>query len=212
MRSRIRVLEPAVSRDLTTLETARAELGFTEADTSQDEQIMRMIHEMSSVVVGYCGQTFAEETVEETFWPEGCGEQMDSIVLDRTPVTAVVSIELDGSELGTGDFDLDERKGILYHLGGYNHCCCCWRWFRSLVVTYTAGYPLLDGLPEAIEKAALILVRDQYNAIGRDPDLRSETIPGVHAYTLGGITAGANRSMVSGEVAQLLDPYRRFFA
>jgi hypothetical protein len=206
MRSIVRVIEPAVSRDLTTLETARIELGIPEADTSVDADIERMIHEMSSVVAGYCGQTFAEETVSETFLPESCGEALNAAVLNRTPVTALVSIERDGSELSTGEFELDEAKGILYFLRGGCYCAC--GGFRSLVITYTAGYPLLDGLPEAIEKATLILVSDSYNSIGRDPNMRSETIPGVHSYTLGGITADA--TMVSADVAQLLDPYVRY--
>jgi hypothetical protein len=205
MRSKLAILTPAVSRDLTTLETARAELGLTEADTSADDDIMRMIHEMSSVVVGYCGQSFAEETVEETFWPETCGEGLDSVVLSRAPISTVTSVELDGSELSTGDFEIDEQKAILYFLR--NGCACACRWFRSLVVTYSAGYPLLDGLPEAIERATLIMIKDQYNSIGRDPSMRSETIPGVHSYTLGGADSSTS---ISSAVAGLLDPYRRY--
>lgn len=206
MHKRVRVLQPATTQDLTTLETARVELDIAEDDTSQDAQIQRMIHEMSSVVATYCNQVFGEEMVEETFWPESCGEHISTIVLDRLPVTSIIQMTLDGSELGTGDFELDEAKGIIYRLRDMG-CCCCWSWFRELQVTYTAGYPLLDGLPFAIERATLILLKDQFGAIGRDPNLRSESIPGVHSYTFAG---GGGRSPVTTEVAALLDSFRNY--
>lgn len=206
MHRRIRVLEPATTQDLTTLETARVELDIPEADTSQDAQIQRMIHEVSSIVATYCNQVFGEEMVEETFWPESCCEHIQTIVLDRMPVTSVIEATLDGTELGTGDFQLDEQKGILYRLRDMG-CCCSWSIFREFKITYTAGYPLLDGLPFAIERATLILMKDQFLAIGRDPNLRSESIPGVHSYTFAG---GGGRSPVTTEVAALLDSFRNY--
>jgi hypothetical protein len=208
MRSKLQVLIPANTQDLTVLETAEVELGLTEPDSSNDAQIVQLIHQVSAAVASYCGRVFGEETVAETFWSSACGEGINSIVLDRTPITAVISVELDGSELGTGDYDLDERNGVLYFqsLG----CSCSRRWFRSLVVTYKAGYPLLDGVPHDLERAALILMRDQYNAVGRDPNMRSETIPGVHSYTLGDASSASSSNVVNPQIAGLLDPYRRF--
>ena len=206
MRSKLRVIVPAYTQDLTVLEAAEAELGLIEPDTSNDAQIVALIHQVSAAVASYCGRVFGEETVAETFWPSACGEGIGSIVLDRTPISHVVSVELDGSELGTGDYDIDEQKGILYFQR--NGCACSCRWFRSLVVTYQGGYPLLDGVPFDLERAALILMRDQYSAIGRDPNMRSETVPGVHSYTLGDASSASHT--ISPEIAGLLDPYRRF--
>ena len=208
MRSKLQVIIPAYTQDLTVLETAQVELGVAEADSSQDAQIVSLIHQTSAAVASYCGRVFGEETVAETFFPSTCGEGIGSVVLDRTPISLVVSVELDGNELGTGDFDIDEQKGILYFLRGGCGCSC--RWFRSLVVTYQGGYPLLDGVPFDLERAALILIKDQYFSVGRDPNLRSETIPGVHSYTFGDASSASSRNMMNPEIAGLLDPYRRF--
>lgn len=208
MRSKLEVIIPAYTQDLTVLETAQVELGVAETDTTMDAQIVALIHQVSAAIGSYCGRVFGEETVRETFWPSACAEGIDSIVLDRTPVSFAVGVELDGQELGTGDFDLDEGKGILYFQRG--GCACSCRWFRSLVVTYQGGYPLLDSVPFDLERAALILIKDQFYAVGRDPNLRSETIPGVHSFTFGDASSATSRNMMNPEIAGLLDPYRRF--
>ena len=210
MRSMLRVITPATTHDLTVLETAEAELGLTEPDTSNNAQIVGLIHQVSAAVASYCGRVFGQETVAETFWPgHCCGTGVSSIVLDRTSISAVVSIELDGNELQTGDYNLDERNGILYFQNGAG-CACSQRWFQSLVVTYTAGYPLLDGVPHDLERAALILMKDQYLSIGRDPNMKSETIPGVYSYTSGDASAANSNNTINPQIAGLLDPYRRY--
>ena len=208
MRSKLQTIIPAYTQDLTVLETAQVELGVAEADTTQDAQIVALIYQVSAAVASYCGRTFGEETVAETFFPSGCAEGLDFVVLERNPISLVVSVELDGQELGTGDFDIDEQKGILYFQR--NGCGCSCRWFRSLVVTYQGGYALLDAVPYDLERAALILIKDQYYSVGRDPNLRSETIPGVHSFTFGDASSASSRNMMNPEIVGLLDPYRRF--
>lgn len=205
MRSRLRVIEPAYSLDLTVLETARNELGITGEDTSVDAWISTLIRQASNMIASYCNRVFGEETVEETFWPSTWGEWADSFVLDRTPITAVESVVMDDSELGTSEYDLDEQKGILYRaVTGYPQP---WPWFSSLVVTYTGGYALLDDVPEDLERAALMLVKGQYLSQGRNQDLRSENVPGVYSWAAGSAeSSGIN----SPEIATILAPYRRF--
>lgn len=204
MRSRLRIIEVAYSMDLTMLETARRELGITEADTSADAWISTLIRQASNMVSSYCNRMFGEETVEETFWPDNPYECFDAIVLDRTPVTAIASVLIDDTELGTSEYDLDERKGMLYRPAG---TWWSWRLFTSLVVTYTGGYALLDDLPEDIERAVLMLVKGQYLSAGRNQDLRSENVPGVYSWASGSAdSSGIN----SPEIATILAPYRRF--
>lgn len=210
MRSKLTVITAAETQDLTVLETALAELGL-ESDTSTDPQIVALIHQMSAAVASYCGRVFGEETVTEKFWPSGCGESIGSILLARTPITSVVSAEIDGRELGTSEFEFDYDKGLLYFMRDGCNCSC--HWFRSLIVTYTGGYPLLDGVPYDLERATLIMMKSQFFALGRDPNVRSESIPGVHSYTISGDASAASsetRGINNPEVSGLLDPFRRF--
>ena len=207
MNSIVTVLTPAPSFDLTTLATAKQELGIT--TRTLDDKLSRWIEEASSTVVHYLGRGLASEGLQESFrlhW----GSNNKSVVLTRFPVVSVQSVTADGTLLDPSEWEVNLREGLLYRLdaatGLYQIAWHC----SQLVVVYTAGYALLGDLPRDIERACLILLNHRYAAGDRDPTIKSEDVPGILSttYWVGGI--GENAA-VPPEAASLLNPFREMW-
>lgn len=205
MQSSLEVVTAAECFDLTVLATVKAELGIAASDTSQDEILATLIRQASSAVSAYCDTVFAEETVTETFWADSPWEYATCFPLSRSPVTAVSSVVVDGSVLGASEYRIGSN-GALYKISGTT--TCRWGITGSAVITYTAGYPLLDGLPQGIERAVLMLIKEYRSGIGRDPRVRSEDIPGVRSVTYW-IGSTGEKGELPPDVIALLQPYRR---
>ncbi len=203
MQSSIEVVVPAECFDLTVLPTVKMELGI--GDTSQDEQLAVLIRQASSAVSGYCDTVFAEETVTETFWPDTSWTYPTSFVLSRSPVTAVSSVVVDGSVLDASEYRVG-ANGALYRVSGVNSMR--WGITNTAVITYTAGYDLLDGMPHAIERAVLMLIKEYRSGIGRDPRVKRDELPGIRTvdYWIG---STGNNGELPPDVTALLQPYRR---
>ena len=165
------VLTPASTHDLTVLATVKTELSIS--GTSDDAKIGVFIRQASELLAGYCNvPTFALEEVEETF--RGlCGDPC--LILSRHLVPTVSEVIEDGVTLDAALYELD--GWLLYRLDA-NDERICWD-ARKVVVTYEAGFALLDTLPYAIERAALDLVVGLYRGQGRDQSIRSEQTEGV---------------------------------
>jgi hypothetical protein len=185
MKSSLVVTTAATSTDLTVLATVKEELGIAPQDNSNDAVLQKAIRRASGIVTEYCGQKFAQETVTETFWPEysrgGCAVQMTSLLLTRRPIVSIASVTVDGSEKSSSEYRFNSASGELAAISSSGYPSF-WGIAQGAVVVYTAGYALLDSLPDGIEDAVLILIRDAWFAKGRDPRVRSESIPGVISY------------------------------
>jgi hypothetical protein len=164
------VTEANTDRDLTLLASVKAEMGIT--DRASDELIARYITQASDIVAKYCNRVFAIETVTDTFRVRS-GAQ--GLTLSRYPVTEIVSI-VEGSTTLTADlYEIDLECGILERL----QSDCIIRWpAGKTVVTYKSGFTLPNGLPDGIERATVLLVKQYLNAGDRDPTVRSETVEG----------------------------------
>jgi hypothetical protein len=208
MKSILTVVTPASTQDLTTLANVKAEIGIT--GTAEDTNINLWIDQASSVIAGECNRVFGQETVLESCgvgapigmqWPE-----YERIVLTRNPVASITTLVEDGNTLVSGtDYEVDKDSGIITRLiGDFERR---W-WFRTLAVTYVAGYQLLGTLPEAIERACISLVKQFRYAAQRDPLLKSEDIPGVLSQTfwVGGVGEKSNGLPL--DVETLIAPYR----
>lgn len=199
------VTVPASERDLATLAAVRSELGII--GTDQDADISVRLRQASAAIESFCDRVFARETVQEVFRLECSAAQ---IALRRTPVVELASIVEDGAELDPADYEADLDRGIIYRL-------CSDRpqpWGGGkLVVTYTAGYllPGVDGanLPADITMACLQAVVAGYQAKGRDPMLRSESIDGTAAYSY--LDPRDGNAGLPPQVASLLMPYRAIY-
>jgi hypothetical protein len=186
MDSILTVLTTAASYDLTTLANVKAELGVT--GSAQDSKLKLYIQQASGAIADHCNRVFALEAVREQFrfslglergvgWGRQRGPQ--NLVLRRrpvvSPITSIVENEDPALVEGT-DFEVDYKAGLVTRLSnGFP----CWWARRKIVVSYSAGHELLGDLPQAVERACILLVKF-YNAKGqRDPLLRAEEVPGV---------------------------------
>jgi hypothetical protein len=205
MHSSLEVITPAACLDLTILETAKAELGIPESDTSQDDFIAALIKQASGVVADYCNQVFGAEEVEEIFWADAPSAWVRSFMLAREPIISIDSVEVDGLTLDPSAYRM-ASDGHLHRIdtAGMTY----WVLTSTVVVRYTAGYVLLDDLPYGVERAALSLIRGYHSSTGRDPMIRSEDIPGLRSvsYQVGSL---GDANSLPPEVVALLRPHRR---
>lgn len=210
MRSKLTVVTAAESYDLTRLETVKSELGIT--DTSQDANIARWIQEASRRISSHCNRVFALETVEETIVPEY--KRIGEIVLKRRPVTEIITITEGTVESGTevlvaGDWDIDGEKGIIYRINtDISSATRAYWWSDQIVIRYSAGYELLNGLPFDVEAACIAMVKMAYFAGRRDPTIKSEDVYGVVRtdFWVGGIP-GSSPGGLPPDVVDMLTSY-----
>lgn len=198
----VTVTSAAASFDLTTLATAKAEMGIT--GTAQDANIARWIRQASDAIAAHCDRVFGEETVSESFRLMTC---FDVLALARRPVSDIDSVTVDGTALDADEYEVDATAGLLYRLNGDDERMA---WSAGkVVVVYTAGYALLDSLPHGIERACLLLLRSYVSAAARDPMMKAEQVDGVGRmeYWVGS-TNGA--SGLPPDVEALLRPHVQF--
>ncbi len=220
MRSVVEIVTPSESELLTTLERVKRELNIT-SDAS-DEILEDKISEASSDIGQAIPQRLPREGVRETFWHDEDAHHwrtpfhhgnpaQTTLFLRRTPVVKIDSVRVDGIALDASEFRLDPDAGLLDRLSS-DGIPCAWSFCKSVVVAYTAGF-ILPGasgrnLPPAIEGAVVALVSDYWASRGRDPTLRSETIPGVieRQFWVGAV---GDPAMLPPRVLASIAPFRR---
>lgn len=197
----LKVITPAANRDLTTLANVKSELGIS--DNGEDANLASWITAASNVIEAHCRRVFAEQTYEETF--RNVGPQAD-LILAQYPVSELVSIAENDVTVASGDAEVNADTGALTRLlsdkPAYWPC-------GKIVVSYRAGFA--DGdLPAAIERAAIMLVSLFRSGAGRDPLVKSRSVPDVldTTYWIGGI----GDSGLPPDVLALLAPYRSYRA
>lgn len=194
------VVEEALSYDLTTLDTAKAELQIT--GSADDAAIMRLIRQASAACARACGRPhFARELYEQSV--EYC-DPADfgggAVILDRDLEAEIVSVAVNGEALAAGNWRLEH--GILRRVFP------AYAW-GAVTVRYFAGFELLGTLPDDIERACLVTMRAWHMGRDRDPAIRVAQTEGVGSTTYGtAATAGG----VTIEAAGLLAPWRRIRA
>jgi len=189
------VVEANTKKDLTRLSHVKAELGVTDRDS--DTLIKRYITQASDIVARYCNRVFAIETVTEAFRVRSGAR---SLALSRYPVIEIVSI-LDGDDVLTADdYEIDLESGIIERLA--RNCSTVWPVGKSSI-TYRAGFTLPDGLPNGIERATILLVKQLIYAGDRDPMVRSEVVDGAGSTDY----FSGNSTGLSSEVQGLLEPH-----
>jgi len=195
----LEITEVADTQDLTVLATAKNELRIAQADTSQDAELTRWIHEASSLINSQVNRVLGREKVRETF-ECGYSGHIGGLSLSRYPVAIIDSVACSTQSLATTDYRLDANKGLLYRNFG--------RWTGEVVVNYQAGYQLLGELPYDLERACLQLMRYRQTSALRDPSIRSEEVPGVYnvSYWVG-VVPGSDAAMPA-DVTSMLAPYR----
>ncbi len=217
------VLTAATEKRLTTVERARAMLGFAAAD---DIAVGMMLDQASSLIAQFCRRPFGEETLRERpSLLRDCG----GLVLSRDPVVEVISVKRGTDDvLAPADYEVDAGGKVLYLLQGgvrcpwsnwcFDHNCYPdGRHGFGLTVEYRAGYTLPKDdqgadwtLPADVERAAIMAVSTMLSSKGRDPLLKSENVMGVGSFTYATPAASTPAGgLVNAEAQALLWPYVR---
>ena len=145
----VKVLTPATSYALLTVDELKAILNVPLTDTSEDAQLQMLIDQYSDVVATMCNRVFAYETVEETW---RCSDS-PRVFLTRYPVADadLVSVESPrGSILDPTIYELENASGKLRIEGA---------WSEPVTVTYSGGYSLPDAAPPALKAATGMLIQ-----------------------------------------------------
>jgi len=123
-------------------------------------------------------------------------------------VVEVLEVIEAGTELTTDDYELDEATGQLWRLSDGDRIW--WSDAAAITVSYVGGYGLPDDLPADIQRAAIEQAKSQYMASGRDPNLRSFSVPDVYqaTYSVGGGDSMGKSGLLA-QVEGALAPYRR---
>lgn len=187
------VITAADSYDLVALTTVKSELGIAGPD--EDDKLRRHIAQASDAIAKACNRMFPLETIVETF--RRSASYVTPLALARYPVMEIVSVvENDDAALNVSAYELDARSGLLTRLNDDRETY----WPRGrLVVTYRAGFA---EIPDAIERAAVLLVGRFRSTGGGDLFLRSVSIDGIESrthqdYPDGGVLPSEVESLIS---------------
>lgn len=149
----VKVLEPADSYALLTLEELKMILGLPETDTSEDDQLNMWIDQYSDVVATMCNRVFAKETVAETWRGDSMPFDSPRLFLTHYPVADadIATVKSPrGSIIDRYLYEIENGSGKLRIEGA---------WAEPVTVTYTGGYDLPDEAPEALKTAVGLLIQ-----------------------------------------------------
>ena len=207
MRSIATVTTAPEYQALTTLDRVKLELG--ETSSVYDALLTAKILEASADIESHLTRMLPRAGLTERFWGEPwCVEYL---MLARWPVAEITSVTVDDVAVDDDEYRLDEETGHLYRLdeSGYPSV---WEWCKDIVVVYTGGYLMPEEtsptLPASLEGAAVELVASYWLSRGRDPKVRSESIPGLSevSYWVGSVGAQGD---LPPSVISKISPFRR---
>jgi hypothetical protein len=223
----ITVTTPAATTALTTL--ANVKLSLCIENTYADAWLTKQIDVISLVACEVLGVEMAEdgsrhfgvETVSETqdrrtrqpwlppFGVNAPRREADTfIVLGRRPIIAIQSITENGCTLDPCQYEISATDGKIKRIE--SNLAAAWP-CALLVINYTAGW-LLPGdtntnMPVPIEDAVIEGIQARYFSRGRDPNVRSQNLPGIleTSYFFG--APGQDQPLPPGAMSKL-NPYR----
>lgn len=149
----VKVITPAESYALLTLDELKIILGLSPTDTSEDDQLGMWIDHYSDVVATMCNRVFAKETVEETWRGDLMPFDCPRLFLTHYPVANddIEAVESPrGSTIDAAAWEIENRSGKMRIDGA---------WSEPVTVTYTGGYELPDEAPPALKQATGLLIQ-----------------------------------------------------
>lgn len=192
---------------LLTLEEIKSAVGVT--DASQNTALTALNARVASALAQSCGilaggissPTFRVETITETFRDEAGARYLR---MARRPIVSVASIVLDGTTLDATTYEIDARMGRIYRL--LDDASSYWSGTKATVL-YDAGWATVPSdLKLAASKLARMLWSEDGPDARSDPNLKRHRVEGVgeREYWV----APASDPLMSGEIRELLAPYR----
>jgi len=146
----IKVLTPAASYALMTVDEAKLMMGISVGDPTDDQQLQLFIDINSATVMRLCNRIFAYEECREE-WRELNGGHR--IFPSHWPIKTadIESVESPmGTVLAPGDYELEEESGKIeiFSQSAFN---------EPVAVTYWGGYNLPDEAPLPLKQAVALL-------------------------------------------------------
>jgi hypothetical protein len=151
----IKVITPATSYDLCTLDEIKVMLGIALTDTSEDALLQVWITQYSDMIATMCHRVFAYEEVTETWRGDTLPFDTDNgrIFLTHYPVADgdIQSVTgPDGTDI-SGGYELENKSGKIQFFNI--------SWSEPIRITYSGGYVLPDDAPPALKQALGLLVQ-----------------------------------------------------
>ncbi|QCT03295.1 hypothetical protein E6C60_2583 [Paenibacillus algicola] len=155
---------------LATLNKAKAFMGVSEEDDSQDLTILSALAAASAAIERECNRSFEHKLYRQTL--DGSGTQF--LRLRNYPVESVSLLKVDGKEEDADSFTIEPENGMLFRRSGWPQGA------RLVEVEYLAGYTLPSDetgaepatLPENIQLACIMLAQ----ILLRSPGVKSERV------------------------------------
>jgi hypothetical protein len=153
----VKVITPAESYDLATLDEIKTLLGLALTDTHEDAVLAMWITQYSDVIATICHRVFAKEKVIETWRGDTKPFDTDNgrLFLTHYPVvdTDIESITApDGATIDPTGYELENGSGKLQFFNA--------TWSEPIRITYTGGYDLPEEAPPALKQALALLVNN----------------------------------------------------
>jgi hypothetical protein len=146
----IKILQPADTFDLMSLDELKLAFSIASTDTTQDAELAQLITRFSDVVSVTCNRVFAKETVSETWRCLGSNR----IFLSHFPAleSDIQSVECPrGTIIDPSLYEFEEKSGKVELFTTQS---------EPIVVTYTGGYDLPDAAPQALKQATELMIRE----------------------------------------------------
>jgi hypothetical protein len=192
---------------LVSLDDAKVALGIDAADTSQDAALTQQIEATSMAVCNWCDRIFAVQVYRDQL-RDAYGAYGEPLVTRQYPIVVADGTSLTVSEGGVALnptlVEVFPEAGEVYRLDA---AAVPSAWGAALVVVdYTAGF---DPIPADVQGACLEWLTARWHAVGRDPALRSETVPDLITQVYAGDAgAGTSAGALPPGARYLLEPYK----
>lgn len=170
------ISSPNTDRSLLTIAERRAAAGLAAGDTSKDAILNPLGNYVDAMITKACRvaqagvipPTLRLESVVETFQFKAA---QNGLFLARRPIVEVTAVTEAGSELAADDWDVDGQG--LYRMAGSERTT--WS-IGETSVSYSAGF---STVPDDLKYAAIKFMQAELYTSGRDPLLKSISIPDV---------------------------------
>jgi hypothetical protein len=166
----LKVLTPADSVALLSLEEAKLVLNIPGSDTTKDATLTMLIEQTSDVLATLANRVFVYEEVQETFYAINNNEQrlyfsrwpvklenIQMLSVDDVDILQPLNTRLAGTKarVSNDDWVLEESTGTLFMKP-------TGVWSGTVDSIYSAGYVSPDEVPPALKQCAIMVLREAY--------------------------------------------------
>jgi hypothetical protein len=147
----LKILTPATTYDLVTLDELKLMLGIATTDTSEDAILQVYITDYSDIISRMCNRVFAYEEVQETV---RC-LQPSRYYVSHWPLleTDIDSVETpSGTPIDSAMYEVEQESGKIEFTGGNQS--------EPILVHYSGGYNLPTAAPPALKAACVMCIRE----------------------------------------------------